>query len=230
MNTFDKSMPSYHGEEPVTPYQKAAQVWDERLGTAWAQARNWRAASLVMALSNVLLLLVVLLLIDRAEVRPYVVEVTATGEVKAVAPVKQFKKPAPAQVRSFVERFATVLTSVPMDPVLMRSEWESLYHYVTESGAKQLTDYIRQHRPFDQFGSKRVSVAINNTIHLGGNSYQVQWTQESYTAVGKPLGKLELTGLFLVYEASPTSPEQLLENPLGLFVDRFEIREGREML
>src|SRR5260370_23794566 len=28
--------------EPETPYQKAAQVWDERIGAARIQARNWR--------------------------------------------------------------------------------------------------------------------------------------------------------------------------------------------
>ena len=28
--------------EPVTPYQKAAQVWDERIGAARVQAKNWR--------------------------------------------------------------------------------------------------------------------------------------------------------------------------------------------
>ena len=28
--------------EPETPYQKAAQVWDERIGAARVQARNWR--------------------------------------------------------------------------------------------------------------------------------------------------------------------------------------------
>ena len=51
--------------EPVTPYQKAAQIWDERIGSARVQARNWRlmafgclllsgglAASLVWALSR----------------------------------------------------------------------------------------------------------------------------------------------------------------------------------
>lgn len=31
--------------EPVTPYQKAAQVWDERLGSARVQAANWRLAA-----------------------------------------------------------------------------------------------------------------------------------------------------------------------------------------
>ena len=34
--------------QPVTPYQKAAQVWDERLGSARVQAMNWRIAALAM--------------------------------------------------------------------------------------------------------------------------------------------------------------------------------------
>ena len=28
--------------EPETPYQRAAQAWDERIGSARVQARNWR--------------------------------------------------------------------------------------------------------------------------------------------------------------------------------------------
>ena len=32
--------------QPVTPYQKAAQVWDERIGSARVQARNWRLMAL----------------------------------------------------------------------------------------------------------------------------------------------------------------------------------------
>src|SRR5271154_3286378 len=28
--------------EPITPYQKAAQLWDERIGSSRVQARNWR--------------------------------------------------------------------------------------------------------------------------------------------------------------------------------------------
>ena len=30
--------------EPATPYQRAAQVWDERIGSARVQARSWRLA------------------------------------------------------------------------------------------------------------------------------------------------------------------------------------------
>ena len=32
--------------EPVTPYQKAAQVWDERIGSSRVQAHNWRLMAL----------------------------------------------------------------------------------------------------------------------------------------------------------------------------------------
>jgi type IV secretory pathway TrbF-like protein len=53
--TFKRSTLRY-GEtsEPVTPYQKAAQVWDERIGSARVQAHNWR----LMALGSLMLSLI----------------------------------------------------------------------------------------------------------------------------------------------------------------------------
>ena len=30
--------------EPETPYQRASQVWDDRIGSARVQAQNWRLA------------------------------------------------------------------------------------------------------------------------------------------------------------------------------------------
>ena len=37
--------PSTHygkSPQPETPYQRAAQIWDDRIGSARVQARNWR--------------------------------------------------------------------------------------------------------------------------------------------------------------------------------------------
>ena len=43
MNPFKRSDVRY-GRTPVpeTPYQRAGQAWDERIGSARVQARNWR--------------------------------------------------------------------------------------------------------------------------------------------------------------------------------------------
>ncbi|MFX8692430.1 VirB8/TrbF family protein, partial [Acinetobacter baumannii] len=43
MNPFRRASVRYgRTPEPETPYQKASQVWDERIGAARVQARNWR--------------------------------------------------------------------------------------------------------------------------------------------------------------------------------------------
>ena len=40
---FKRSAQRYgKSPEPVTPYQKAEQMWDERIGSARVQAKNWR--------------------------------------------------------------------------------------------------------------------------------------------------------------------------------------------
>src|SRR3546814_1109051 len=69
---------------PATPYQRAAQVWDERIGSARVQARSWRW----MAFGCLGLALVVvsglLWQLGRSTVTPYVVEVDTLGQVRAV--------------------------------------------------------------------------------------------------------------------------------------------------
>ena len=42
MNIFRRPATHYgKSPEPETPYQKAAQAWDERIGSARVQAKNW---------------------------------------------------------------------------------------------------------------------------------------------------------------------------------------------
>ena len=71
--------------QPVTPYQKASQVWDERIGSARVQARNWR----LMAFGGLLLSggLAAALIWQSAKgtITPWVVEVDHLGQAQAVA-------------------------------------------------------------------------------------------------------------------------------------------------
>ena len=72
--------------EPETPYQSAAQVWDERIGSARVQAKNWRLiafGSLFLAggLAGGLVWQAA-----RGTVVPWVVQVDKLGEAQAVAP------------------------------------------------------------------------------------------------------------------------------------------------
>src|SRR5437016_4191431 len=96
---FKRSVQRY-GEtpEPVTPYQKAAQVWDERIGSARVQAKNWRLMAFgSLGLSAILAAGIVWQGLH-SRITPYVVEVEKSGEARAVAPADSRYQPNDAQI------------------------------------------------------------------------------------------------------------------------------------
>src|SRR5262244_3800136 len=87
MNLFRRPSVRYeHTPVPETPYQRAAQVWDERIGSARVQARNWR----LIAFGNLFLAAGLaggmIWQAARGTVVPWVVQVDKLGEAQAVAP------------------------------------------------------------------------------------------------------------------------------------------------
>ncbi|CAN0533181.1 unnamed protein product, partial [Scytosiphon promiscuus] len=72
--------------EPVTPYQRAAQAWDDRIGSARVQAANWRFAALGSLALSFVLAGGLVWRSTQSIVTPYVVELTGEGAVRAVGP------------------------------------------------------------------------------------------------------------------------------------------------
>ena len=69
---------------PATPYQAAAQVWDERLGSARVQAKNWRLMAFGCLGLALLMAAGLVWQSGQSRVTPYVVEVDHAGQVRAV--------------------------------------------------------------------------------------------------------------------------------------------------
>jgi type IV secretory pathway TrbF-like protein len=176
--------------EPVTPYQKAAQVWDERLGSARVQAANWRLAALSATSLSVMLGLTVLLIVGRSSVVPYVVEVDRLGEVRAVGPAIEAYQPSDAQIAHFLARFIENVRSLSVDPVIVRTNWLHAYDFVTDRGVQTLNEYAREADPFTKIGAKTATAEVTERF----------------------------TGVVSVILKSPSNAETLRKNPLGLYV------------
>src|SRR6266849_8752459 len=65
--------------QPETPYQKAAQVWDERIGSARVQAKNWRLMAFGSLILSAGLALSLVWQSLRGTVTPWVVQVDHLG-------------------------------------------------------------------------------------------------------------------------------------------------------
>src|ERR1700712_718680 len=91
--------------EPVTPYQKAGQLWDERIGSARVQARSWRLIAFgCLAISSGLAAGLVWQS-TQSRIAPYVVEVDRLGEARAVAPADRDYRPTDPQIAWHLGRF-----------------------------------------------------------------------------------------------------------------------------
>lgn len=207
--------------EPATPYQRAGQLWDERIGTARLQARNWRfmAFGTLLLASGLSSALVWQSLQSR--VVPYVVEVDKLGEATAVAPADVQHDPSDSEIAWFLSRFISDIRSRSLDPVLMRESWLQAYDFVSRKGAVFLGEYARSANPFADVGDKTVSVQVTSVVRASDRSFQVKWTEQAYKR-GSLSGTMHWTAILTIAVKQPGSAETLRKNPLGLYVESID--------
>ena len=80
-----------------TPYQRAGQVWDDRIGSARVQAKNWRLAFFGMLALSGGLAAGLVWQSARGTITPWVVQIDRLGQAQAVAPaVADYRPTRPA--------------------------------------------------------------------------------------------------------------------------------------
>ncbi len=174
MNLFRRSATHYgKTPQPETPYQRAAQVWDERIGSARVQARNWR----YMAFGSLILAAgfagALVWQSARGTVVPWVVQVDALGEAQAVAPASADYEPTDPQIAFHLGRFIEQVRSIPADPIIVRQNWLRAYEFTTDRGAAALNDFARANDPFARVGRQQIAVEVSSVIRASPGSFRV---------------------------------------------------------
>ncbi|HEY1077089.1 MAG TPA: conjugal transfer protein TrbF [Fontimonas sp.] len=203
---------------PETPYQAAAQVWDERLGSARVQATNWRLMAFGCLTLALLMAGGLIWRSSQSIVTPYVVEVDRSGQVRAVGEAATAYQPADAQVAHHLARFVTLVRSLSIDPVVVRRNWLDAYDYTTDRGAAVLNEYARANDPFARIGRESVTVQITSIVRASDSSFNVRWTEERFVN-GAPAGVERWTAVVSIVLQTPRTEQRLRANPLGIYVN-----------
>jgi type IV secretion system protein VirB5 len=218
MMLFKRTLQRYgRTPEPATPYQRAAQLWDERIGSARVQAKNWRLMAFGCLTLSVGLAAGMVWQSARSRVTPYVVEVDRLGEVQAVAPAITPYQPNDAQIAWYLARFVTDVRSLSIDPVLVRRNWLEAYEFATDRAAVFLNDFARTNDPFKAIGDRSVSVEVTSVVRASDTSFQVKWTEQVYRQ-GSLASTERWTAIVATTVETPRTAEVLRKNPLGLYI------------
>jgi len=207
--------------EPETPYQRAGQVWDERIGSARIQAHNWRLMAFGTLGLTTLLSAALVWQSLQSRVTPYVVEVDTLGEARAISEADTNYQPTDPQIAWHLKQYIENVRSTSLDPVLMRRAWLSAYDFSTERGARTLGDYARQAKPFERIGERTVMVQVTSVVRASDRSFQVKWVETAFER-GTVAGTSRWTAILTIVTTPPTSADMLRRNPLGIYVDAID--------
>jgi type IV secretion system protein VirB5 len=215
---FRRPTPTYaHTPAPVTPYQRAAQAWDDRIGSARVQARNWRLMAFGSLMLSSGLAIALVWQSSRGQLVPWVIEVSPEGQAISRGPADATLTPTDAQISWHLRRFIEQVRSIPADPVVLRQNWLGAYAFTTERGAQALNAHARAEDPFARIATTQVTVEVSSVIRASPDSFRLSWIERSFEAGA--LARTERWSAILTLTLSPPrDAERLMQNPLGIYV------------
>ena len=205
-------------ETPITPYQRARQLWDQRIGSARVQAANWR----LMAFGCLALAVIVtaddIRTHSRAMVTPFVVEVNHLGSVQAIAPAQAEVQPTDTEIAYFLAQFIERVRGLSVDPVVVRKAWLDAYAQITSHAKPMLDAYARRTDSFGQIGKRAITVDVTSVVRASPSSFRVAWVEHPYQD-GSALPAQHWTAILTVVIQTPHTEAALRQNPLGIYID-----------
>ena len=211
---------THYGQAPLaeTPYQRAAQVWDDRIGSARVQARNWRLMAFGSLILSAGLATALVWQSASGSIVPWVVQVDKLGAAQAVAPATADYEPSDPQVAFYLAKFIEQVRSIPSDPIIVRQNWLRAYDFTTQAGALALNDYARTNDPFANVGKQQVAVDVSSVIRASPTSFRIAWIERRYQD-GSLASTERWSAIVTVVVQTPRTADALRKNPLGIYIN-----------
>lgn len=218
--SFRSPARSYAAAPADTPYKRAQQEWDARMGSAVLSARSWR--SIAFGALGLLGVSVVSLVVVALQQRTFVhvVEVSPEGQVMNVRVADGRWTATEAQKAYHLGQFVRLVRSLPTDGVVLRENWLQAYRLLTPQAAAQLTEIARQDDPFLSLGRVGRTVHIRSIIARSNNAWEVTWVERATNATGTTDPEV-YSGVFTLTTRAPRNADEIASNPLGLFITDF---------
>lgn len=203
--------------EPETPYQRAAQAWDERIGSARVQAKNWRLMAFGSLALSIGLAGGLVWQSTHGSIVPWVVQVDKLGQAQAIGPATADYTPSDPQIAWYLAHFIELVRSLPADPIVVRQNWLEAYDFTSTSGAQALNDYARANDPFAKLGHQQVSINVSSVIRASPSSFRVEWIERRYED-GALADTSHWAAILTIAIEPPTTADALRKNPLGIYI------------
>lgn len=212
-----------------TPYQRAGQEWDNRMGSAIVASKNWRLAWFFTFMMLGVAIAGLIYLGQQPKTIPHIVEIYQDGSNVYKGPVGQSWNnwtPKAIDVKFHLRRFLVNTREIIADPIVMKQRWYDVYALLTPAGAAEMTEWVRINNPMAKIDKQRAEIQILSMMMLSeANTWQCDWLETTKDAKGQELHKKKWRSVFLIKFEQPKNQTQMEKNPIGLYIDDFNWSE-----
>lgn len=206
-----------------TPYAKASQEWDRRMGLSIVQARGWRMMAIAAWAVAAVLAIGLVVQARNKQVATYIVPVNELGQPGKITLASDAYQPTSMQTGYFLAELVRMSRARSLDPVVTREGMMKSYHFLAGDAITQMNSQAASDPLIAEMGKgQRVarSVEIANVLQKSPTTYQVRWIEVEF-ANGLQRSRETYTGLFETKLVAPNTDTKAFNNPLGLFVTSF---------
>ena len=212
---------------PATPYFRAKQEWDNRIGSVASQSRNWRLAFFCIIIVTVLLSVSLVIQVRSAKVIPIYVGIDKQrGEPIVMGRADaQTYTPGELEIKYFLSQFIRNVRAVSSDQIVIKQNWIKAYGLMRKEAANLLNEMTNRDTdsPLKRVGQLTVIPQPLSIVQVpGSDTYQARWSESVFDKDGTKTDQYTMTGVFSIELSLPKTEDQLNENPLGLYITNFQ--------
>ena len=211
------------------PYLVGAKEYADLLGTKAQDAQRARTALYLSLLTNIVqtagLMALTWLLVSAPRALPYIVSLDKTGYAMAVKPAEQTAGADERVIIASIARWIRSLRTVVGDKEAQRTLVESVYAMLAANSeaSRKTRSWLQEHSPYDAV-DRRVEVEIVRIAPMGSDKvYSVDWIERERTASSSVNKEARYSALVTIKLSPLQRLDELIANPLGVFVVEYTI-------
>lgn len=206
--------------DETNPYLDTKREWLERYGNYISQKRNWQIIAVLSAIISLICVIFLGYSTTQNKLIPYVIEVDKLGNTSKVGIVQNIDLKNPNVIKYSLNTFIYSWRSVWGDVEIQRKFIFDAYAYL-EPNSKAfnfINEEYREKNPFKQVSKENVRVKVKSIVPQNADTWQVEWEEETRNLKEEIISQITYRGFFQVKQIVPTTEEQILKNPLGIFI------------
>lgn len=211
---------------PITAFDKARIEWFERYGSAVTGSSRMFFLAMAQMFAIVAMAITIMMMMPLKTVVPYIVEVNKEGQPTSAPVAMKSYNPGDAEKKYFLAEWSTQLLT--LDRYFTNTNLLAAYSRVRDKATSEFGAYVEENKPAEALrldpNLTRI-VKIRSVAFVSEGAALVRAGLETRSGKGQTVQRKNVI-LTIHYSLIPPKTEQeILDNPIGLFVTHFAVSE-----